>query len=121
MTAWRMGHDARTTERFMNTAFEFDIKPHEQGAGVAVKVVPGSSRTRLAGRLDRALKVNIAAAPEKGKANKDLCQFLAGLLGVAKGDVEVIAGHTRPHKEVLVRHMSVEQLRTAINELLSTK
>ena len=45
---------------------------------IKVKVIPKSSRTELAGQLpDGTWKIKVAAAPEKGKANKALCAFLA--------------------------------------------
>ena len=76
------------------------IKTSEvEGAVVfAVKVVPGSSRTAIAGELDGMLKVKVSAPPEKGKANKELCAFLAKELGVKKNAVTVTAGMTNPIK-----------------------
>lgn len=50
-----------------------------------MKVVPKSSKTEFAGFLpDGTWKIRIAAAPEKGKANIALCEFLAEYLGVAR-------------------------------------
>lgn len=69
-----------------------------------VKVVPKSSRTEVVGVLpDGTLKVKVAAAPEKGRANKELCSFLALQLGVAKSAVTVQSGHTSPLKTVVVK------------------
>jgi len=45
---------------------------------IRVKVTPKSSKTELTGYLpDGTWKVKVAAAPEKGKANRALCEFLA--------------------------------------------
>lgn len=74
----------------------------EGGTAVMVKVVPGASRTRLVGRLGARLKVQVAAPPEGGKANKALCALLAEALGVPRQDVAVTGGATRPQKEVTV-------------------
>jgi uncharacterized protein (TIGR00251 family) len=70
------------------------------------KVVPGSSRTTVAGVLEDMVKVRVAAAPEKGKANQCLVTFLAKQLGVRKGDVEIVSGQTRPVKQVRVTGIS---------------
>ena len=44
-----------------------------------VKVIPKSSRTELAGILDDGTwKIKVAAVPEKGKANRAVCEFIAG-------------------------------------------
>ncbi len=75
-----------------------------------IKVVPGASRTRLAGLLGDRLKVQVAAPPEDGKANKALCQMLAKALGVGKGDVNVTAGRTQPQKIVTISGLSPEQV-----------
>ena len=68
-----------------------------------VKVIPKSSRNEVVGTLaDGTIKVKIAAVPEKGKANAELCSFLAGEFQVPRNRVEVIAGRTSPVKVVRV-------------------
>jgi uncharacterized protein (TIGR00251 family) len=70
---------------------------------VDVKVVPRSSRSEVAGVMaDGSLKVKIAAVPEKGKANAELCAVLARQFGVALREVEVIAGATSTQKRVRI-------------------
>jgi uncharacterized protein (TIGR00251 family) len=70
---------------------------------IRVKVIPKSSKTELAGYLpDGTWKVKIAAAPEKGKANKALCEFLAEKLGVAVSRVRIVSGETSHHKRISV-------------------
>ena len=68
-----------------------------------VKVIPKSSRTELAGILpDGTWKVKVAAAPEKGKANRALCEFIAEKLGVAKTRVRIITGETSHNKRIRI-------------------
>jgi len=70
---------------------------------IRVKVIPKSSKTELVGILpDGTWKVKVAAAPEKGKANRALCEFLAEHLGVAKSRVRIISGETSPLKRIQV-------------------
>lgn len=57
-----------------------------------LKVRPGAGKTELAGFKEGRLVVRVAAAPEDGKANAELCRFLAGLLGCAKGEITVSRG-----------------------------
>ena len=68
-----------------------------------VKVAPRSSRSEVAGTMsDGTLKVKVAAAPEKGKANEELCAVLARHFGVGPRKVEVIAGATSTRKRVRI-------------------
>jgi uncharacterized protein (TIGR00251 family) len=68
-----------------------------------IKVVPKSSKTEFAGYLpDGTWKVRVAAAPEKGKANRALCEFLAKHLGVAKSKIHIVAGETSQLKRIRV-------------------
>lgn len=57
-----------------------------------LKVLPGTSRTALTKVNDDRLKIKIAAAPEDGKANDELCAFLSKTLKVPKRDIEIVSG-----------------------------
>jgi uncharacterized protein (TIGR00251 family) len=94
------------------------IQESSGGVIFTAKVVPGSSRTTVAGVLEDMVKVRVAAAPEKGKANQCLVTFLASQLGVRKGDIEIVSGQTRPIKQVWVAGISAAELleRLGLNE-----
>jgi len=69
-----------------------------------VKVVPRAAASEVTELLpDGALKVKVKAAPEKGKANEELCAVLASFLNVPKRNVNVILGHTSHKKRVKIR------------------
>ena len=84
----------------------------EDGAGVVftAKVVPGSSRTAVAGLLGDMIKIRVAAPPEKGKANECLIAYLARQLGVKKNAIEILSGHANPVKQVRVAGVSAAKL-----------
>jgi len=68
-----------------------------------VKVIPKSSRNEILGPMaDGTLKVRIAAAPEKGRANAELCAFLARHYGVPRSAVTILSGQTSPRKLVRI-------------------
>jgi len=94
------------------------IQESSGGVIFTAKVVPGSSRTVVAGVLEDMVKVRVAAAPEKGKANQCLVAFLADQLSVKKGDIEIVSGETRPVKQVRVAGISAAELleRLGLNE-----
>lgn len=91
-----------------------DIHSEDGAVVVPVKVVPGASRTRLLGEWNGRVRLAVAAPPEKGKANEAVRNFLATLLGVAKRDVTVIAGHGSPQKKIRIDRIEVDTVRAAL-------
>jgi uncharacterized protein (TIGR00251 family) len=70
---------------------------------ITVKVIPKSSKTEISGQLaDGTWKVKVAAPPEKGKANKALCAYLADHFGVAQSRVTILSGETSHRKRVRI-------------------
>jgi len=86
------------------------IQELDGGVVFTAKIVPGSSKTAACGLLNGMLKIKISAAPEKGKANQCLIEFLARQLGVKKNAISIISGPTSPVKKVQVLGISAEQL-----------
>jgi uncharacterized protein (TIGR00251 family) len=68
-----------------------------------VKVIPKASKTEFVGYLpDGTWRVKIAAAPEKGKANHELCEFLAAHLGVPQSKIQIVSGETSRLKRIRI-------------------
>lgn len=66
-----------------------------------IKVVPKSAKTEFAGTMDDGtLKIRLAAVPERGKANAELCAFLAHAFGVPQRNVTIVSGETSPRKRI---------------------
>jgi uncharacterized protein (TIGR00251 family) len=76
----------------------------------SVKVVPRSSKTAFVGVLGDMLKIKLAAAPEKGKANELLIDFLAQTLGIKKNTVKITSGLSSQVKTIRITGISVEVL-----------
>ncbi|MBI3269171.1 MAG: DUF167 domain-containing protein [Planctomycetes bacterium] len=81
---------------------------------LTLKVRPGASATRVVGRIELpdgpALRVDVAAPPERGKANAELVRFLAKALGVGRGQLELVAGETSHLKRVRVHGAAPDRL-----------
>lgn len=90
------------------------LEERPEGVLLHVKVVPGSSRDVIAGVLGSRLKVKVAAAAEKGKANQAVLALLAQALGVSKTRCAMVFGHTAAEKTIEIRGISVAQVREAL-------
>lgn len=78
----------------------------EQGV-IAVHAVPKSPRNKIEGEVvdaegRRWLKVRIAAAPEDGKANKELLKFLAKCWNLPASRLTLVSGETARHKRIKI-------------------
>jgi uncharacterized protein YggU (UPF0235/DUF167 family) len=59
----------------------------------------------------------VTAPPEKGKANRAICELLGETLGVAKSTIELVAGQTSNEKCFLVVGTSEEMVRQRLSAL----
>ena len=74
-----------------------------EGVFLRLYVQPRSSRNQVVGLHDNALKIKLAAPPVDGAANKNCCEYLAKLFGVAKSAVTIVSGDTSRKKRVLIK------------------
>jgi uncharacterized protein (TIGR00251 family) len=96
---------------------QLDVRDVEGGATISVKVVPGSSRDRIAGVLGDCLKIATAAPAEKGRANRAVAAILAKALGVGARDVQLVSGTTSPRKEFIVTGVTAAHVRDKLAAL----
>lgn len=80
-------------------------------ANLRLKVVPGASRTQLAGWLGDALKVRVAAPPEAGKANRAVVNLLSESLELPAGAINITSGHGSQHKRVQIDGLTLDEVR----------
>jgi hypothetical protein len=85
------------------------------GVRVRLKVAPKAKREQFGGLLDepdggKALKVQVTAAPESGKANEAVIALMAKEWGVAKSAISVVSGATDRRKLVEIRGPSQDLL-----------
>ena len=93
------------------------IRETETGAVFRIRVVPRASRCEAAGFQDDAWKLRITAPPVEGKANEACAALLAELLGVKKGQVAIIAGHTSRTKTVAIAGVKAAEIAARIASL----
>jgi uncharacterized protein (TIGR00251 family) len=78
--------------------------------GLEVKVTPGAGRNEIVGVREGALHVKIAAPPVRGKANRELIDFLARTLGVSRSAVSIVKGEAGRHKVIEVAGLEREEI-----------
>ncbi|HET9527616.1 MAG TPA: DUF167 domain-containing protein [Pyrinomonadaceae bacterium] len=67
-----------------------------------VHVVPGSSRSEIAGSHNDSLRVRVAARPVEGAANEELILLLAKTFRVSKSSVRIVSGARGRAKQVSI-------------------
>lgn len=80
-------------------------------ARLKIHVVPNARKSELAGLHGDAIKIRCAAPPLDGRANREVCELLADLLGVAVRDVTIVRGERSRDKLVEIAGMSGEEAR----------
>lgn len=70
---------------------------------LVVHAQPGAKQSGFACVHGDALKIRLAAPPLDGRANRELCRFLADACGVAPSAVEITSGEGARAKRVRVR------------------
>ena len=69
---------------------------------IEVKVVPQSGKHALCLDKSGILKCFVKAAPEDGKANKEVIEVVSNAAGVAKKFVEIVSGLTSRKKKLAI-------------------
>jgi uncharacterized protein YggU (UPF0235/DUF167 family) len=83
-----------------------------------VRVRAGARRTGIAGEHDGALRVDVSAAPEKGKANRAVAEVLADLFGITKPSVQLLTGSTSQQKRFLLLGIDQEVVQSRLYRAL---
>ncbi len=70
----------------------------------SVNVRPNAGKTAAKGFLeDGTMKIDIAAAPEDGKANVELIRFLSREFGVTRDRITLRSGETSRRKTIVIQ------------------
>jgi hypothetical protein len=96
------------------------IRDTERGATFQVRVHPRAHKDGITGTIGEALKLSLTAPPVEGKANEACVRFLAGILGVARGSITIVAGSGNRQKVVCVAGLSADEARARLERLSET-
>ena len=87
------------------------------GVRLRIHAQPNAKRTEVVGLHGESLKIKIAAVPEDGKANDELCAFVAEIMGVAKSAVILESGATSRAKVLSVSGVSAAAVRASLGKI----
>jgi len=83
---------------------------------VDILVQPRASRPRIGPVHDGRIKIAVTAPPVDGEANAAVIELLARRLGVARGDIAVIAGASSRRKTLRIANVTRRQIDELIEE-----
>jgi uncharacterized protein (TIGR00251 family) len=86
------------------------LTPHSAGFLLSLKVVPGSSRDRIAGVYGDGIKITVRKAPEAGKANRAVIELLASQLQIPAANLTILRGLTNPKKQILITSLPADEI-----------
>lgn len=85
---------------------KFHMHDGRMGAAITVRVTPRASKNEISEVLDDGtIKVRLVAGSAEAKTNQALIEFLANVLQVAPGQVEIVAGLQGKDKLVTINNM----------------
>lgn len=93
------------------------LESHPQGVIIRIKARPGARRNALAGLHDGALRIDVTAAPEKGKANDAIIALLAKTFTVPKSSIELISSPANPQKRFLLAGLDLVAAEKRLSDL----
>ena len=93
------------------------LKMKKERATITVQVQPNASRNQVTRYADGVLHVRIAAPPVRGKANRELIEFLSDILGVSRSSLSIEKGHTSRRKVIAVEGMEQGEVMERIEGL----
>ncbi len=78
---------------------------------LAIKAIPNAPRSAVVGWLGDALKVKVHAPALEGRANEELCAFLADELNLSKRSVTLMQGDKSRQKLVRIEGLTLAQIK----------
>jgi uncharacterized protein (TIGR00251 family) len=77
---------------------------------IEILVQPRASRAKIGPMHDGRIKIAVTAPPVDGEANAAVVELLAARLGIARGDIAVIAGASSRRKTLRIANVTEAQV-----------
>ena len=86
------------------------VSEEPQGARLRVRVTPRARRDAIVELESNPIRLKLAAAPVDGAANQALIKYLALLLGVPRGGIEIVSGARSRTKTLRIRGVDARKV-----------
>ena len=92
------------------------LKDWANGCTLSVRLQPRASRNEICGEMGDALKIKVTAPPVDSAANSLLVEYMANLLHISKGSVQILKGHTSRNKILQISGVSTSEFLNKIKK-----
>jgi uncharacterized protein (TIGR00251 family) len=89
-------------------------KSVEKSCTFAVKAIPNAPRSEVVGWLGEAIKIKVHAPALEGRANNELCRFLADKLGLPRQAISLLRGEASRQKTIHVDGLDLDEVKTRL-------
>lgn len=96
-----------------------DLSLDPRGVVFRVRAQPNARKDGILGERAGCLRVGVAAAPEKGKANAAIVEVLARALGCRASGLVLLSGETARDKRFLALDLDPDGFRARIGPMLT--
>src|SRR5262245_66284099 len=90
--------------------------PQAPSCDLSVRVQPRASRDEVTGWRGETLLLRLTAPPVEGAANAACQELVAGLLGIRRSEVQLVAGEESREERVGVFGLALDEIRAKIRE-----
>jgi uncharacterized protein (TIGR00251 family) len=97
----------------MDEATDF-VRDVGDGCTVSVRVHPGARKNGVSGVHGEVVKISLTTPPVDGRANEALIAFVAELLRLPRGRVNLVSGATSRSKVLRITGKSAAEVRAAL-------
>ena len=84
---------------------------------IRVRVIPSAPENDIVGRIGSTIRLKVAAPAIDGKANIELCRFLAEFFEVRPKMIKIVRGEKGREKTVEIEGRKEEELRTMMEAI----
>ncbi len=96
------------------SVYDLEFQEFEGGVKFSVQVKPNSRKTELIVETDGTLRMNVAAPPSSGKANREIVRWLAKRLRRPSSEVRLIGGLRSRTKTIAVLNLKSDELQKSL-------